>query len=286
MMRDGNSSTIEDRWTLCAKERWTFHNGSALVSGSRFARQGECLEWGERILWSRNSEQVWNASPSLDSGLPHCTRNSVGTSGHVFENPPASRKNISVLTRSCRETWRRIETRTAEFNNTVSTIFQESWCLDFCSSYWRNLFSKLYDGKYDVFHVGIAFRKIPRPRWLSVCVSTSTPELTMSWNNEVEMAKSTDDLMTSQSIEGKSFPDFEMLDTSIASALSSFRRRVSDWSMATFNRSLWYSSRSIGFVQCLLTEWWRPRFRYKMGSDLVRNKWNAFGKRPRRSYKN
>ena len=30
-----------------------------------------------------------------------------------------------------------------------------------------------------------------------VCVSTSTPELTMSWINEVEMAGSIDDLMTS-----------------------------------------------------------------------------------------
>ena len=34
----------------------------------------------------------------------------------------------------------------------------------------------------------------------AVCVSTSSPELTMSWINEVEMAGSVDDLMTSQSI--------------------------------------------------------------------------------------
>ena len=49
----------------------------------------------------------------------------------------------------------------------------------------------------------------------------------------MEMARSIDDLLTSQSIEGKSFPDFEMLDARIASALrkiifnTSFRRRVS-----------------------------------------------------------
>ena len=41
----------------------------------------------------------------------------------------------------------------------------------------------------------------------------------MSWINEVEMAGSIDDLMTSQSIKGESFPDFEMLDARIASAL-------------------------------------------------------------------
>ena len=40
-----------------------------------------------------------------------------------------------------------------------------------------------------------------------------------SWINEVEMARSMDDLMTSQSIKGESFLDFEMLDARIASAL-------------------------------------------------------------------
>ena len=66
-----------------------------------------------------------------------------------------------------------------------------------------------------------------------VCVSTSTPELTMSWINEVELAGSFDDLATSQSIEGAFFPLFEMFDARIASALrkiistTSFRRGVS-----------------------------------------------------------
>ena len=47
----------------------------------------------------------------------------------------------------------------------------------------------------------------------------------------MEMAGSKDDLVTSQSIEGESFPYFEMLDARIASALrkiissTSFRRR-------------------------------------------------------------
>ena len=48
------------------------------------------------------------------------------------------------------------------------------------------------------------------------------------------MAKSTDDLMTSQSVEGRrDFPDFEMLDARIASTLrriifnACFKRRVS-----------------------------------------------------------
>ena len=63
-----------------------------------------------------------------------------------------------------------------------------------------------------------------------VCVSKSSPELTVSWINEVEMARPIDDLLTSQSIEGESFPEFVMLDAKIASALrkiitnSNFRR--------------------------------------------------------------
>ena len=35
----------------------------------------------------------------------------------------------------------------------------------------------------------------------------------------MEIAGSIDDLLTSQSIKGDSYPDFEMLDTRIASAL-------------------------------------------------------------------
>ena len=57
----------------------------------------------------------------------------------------------------------------------------------------------------------------------------------MHWINEVEIAKSIDDLMTSQSITGRrDFSHYDMLDAMIASALNRllakhvhFRRRVS-----------------------------------------------------------
>ena len=61
-----------------------------------------------------------------DSGLRHFSRNSTGTSGNVLEETTCSRKNVSVLDSNCHEAWRRIETITAEFNHTDSTIFQES----------------------------------------------------------------------------------------------------------------------------------------------------------------
>ena len=68
-----------------------------------------------------------------------------------------------------------------------------------------------------------------------VCSKTADPLLTMQWIREVEMAKSIDDLMTSQSITWrKVFSDNDMLDAMIASALKRlldkhvhFRKRVS-----------------------------------------------------------
>ena len=65
-----------------------------------------------------------------------------------------------------------------------------------------------------------------------VCSNSRCPTIAMLWIKEVEVAKSVDDLMTSHSIERRDFPDFEMVDAKIASALKRiisyqhFRRRV------------------------------------------------------------
>ena len=132
-----------------------------------------------------------------------------------------------------------------------------------------------------------------------VCVTTPFLQLSMSWINEVEMARSMNNLMTSQSIEGRrAFPDFEMLDARIASPLrkiifnTSFICRVSVEEQRAQKqhrflkgrqiasmindhfssyRSLRSSSRPIRLVQNLPTEWRRSRFRYKMGPNSVRN---------------
>ena len=68
-----------------------------------------------------------------------------------------------------------------------------------------------------------------------VCSKNSISHLTMHWINEVEMAKSLDELMTSRSVTGRTdFPYFDMLYAMIASALERlldkhvrFRKRVS-----------------------------------------------------------
>ena len=95
-----------------------------------------------------------------DSGLSHHTRNPMmGSTGNVFENPPAPETKFSVLTRNCRETWKWIETRTAEFDNTDSTIFLEARYLELNASHWRKLFSKVYDGSSEVCYLGFVFSK-------------------------------------------------------------------------------------------------------------------------------
>ena len=55
----------------------------------------------------------------------------------------------------------------------------------------------------------------------------------MLWIEEVEMVNSVDELKSSRSIKGEDFPNFELLDVSIASALnniirnSHFKKKVS-----------------------------------------------------------
>ena len=64
---------------------------------------------------------------------------------------------------------------------------------------------------------------------------TAEPQVFMLWIKEVQVAKSNDELVTSRSITGQhNFPDFDVLDAMIASALkelintqSIFRKRVS-----------------------------------------------------------
>ena len=65
-----------------------------------------------------------------------------------------------------------------------------------------------------------------------VCSCSGGRTISMLWIKEAEVAKSVDDLMTLQSIEGHEVLDFEMLDAKIASASKRiitnqyFRRRI------------------------------------------------------------
>ena len=61
---------------------------------------------------------------------------------------------------------------------------------------------------------------VGRPNFKTeVCSNSGFHTIAMLWMKEVEVAKPVDNLVTSQSIEGRDFPDFEMLDAKIAPAL-------------------------------------------------------------------
>ena len=60
------------------------------------------------------------------------------------------------------------------------------------------------------------------------CSCSGCLTVAMLWINEVEVANSVDDLKTSHSIEGHVFPDFEMLDAKVASALKRMKRTITN----------------------------------------------------------
>ena len=66
-----------------------------------------------------------------------------------------------------------------------------------------------------------------------VCSCSDFPSEALLWIKEVEMVDSVDDLQSSRSTAGKNFPNFEMLDARIGSAMnkiiqnSYFKKKVS-----------------------------------------------------------
>ena len=115
---------------------------------------------------------------SRDPCLQPETRNSLGTSGHVF-GPPARGEPSSAffessknLASSCRlkpidtgniaEKGERLGQSPQDHAIPNSTFCQELCDLDTLISYRRNFFSNLYDGKSEKPDLGTAFRDNPR----------------------------------------------------------------------------------------------------------------------------
>ena len=170
-------------------------------------------------------------------------------------------------------------------------------------SRWRSL---SHNGVMDYLRYQISemhLGKFPNPSefqsWTvnfktEVCAKSAFLHITTHWIKEVEIAKSIDYLMTSQSITGRrDFSDYEMLDAKIASALekpshkrafpkkSKCRRATCSERRPIFTRTadclhdLWAfsgqrssrcSSWPIRSVQCFLTKTWNSRFRYRIDS--------------------
>ena len=161
--------------------------------------------------------------PCRDSGLPHDTRKTTGTSRNVCERLPAregqtktlfnNSKNLATSSLELRHSrkyqatgeWN--ETRTAEFVNTCTTLPKWRWNH---LSYWWNLFSRWNDWLSEILVFG-------RENFLTLWnfkAGKSTSKLKYVQNQQIlisqcngpkkfEIAKSIDELMTSRSITGR-----------------------------------------------------------------------------------
>ena len=87
-----------------------------------------------------------------------------------------------------------------------------------------------------------------------VCICSQFPTKAMLWIKEVEMVDSVDDLKSSCSTAGKNFPNFEMLDAEIASALnkiiqnSQFKKKVSLEEQKSHKEERFQRGRQIAFM--------------------------------------
>ena len=195
--------------------------------------------------------------PCRDSGLPHDTRNIMGTSGNVFERLLAREGRTSAIfddSKNLASTSPKLgldaegktkgdwnETRTAKLVDTFTTLPTKSGVYDHTGGtyshsgvidYPRFPISELHLVK---FPDSMEFQNWRVNFKTEACSKTADPHLTMHWIEEVEIAKSIDELMTSRSIvERNDFPDFDKFDAVIASALKRFldkhvhfRKRVS-----------------------------------------------------------
>ena len=215
-----------------------------------------------------------------DSGLPQNTQNCAGIMGNVFERPPAqvglssiifhNSKNLAsssqVLRPDISETaWREMK-RESLTTPTQSPQFQSrSGILDRASGTYSHVGMMAYSR---FSNLGNASRKFSRLYGISklesqlqdwkVCSKSADPHLTMHWIQEVEVAKSIDEFVTSRSFTGQpNFLDFDMFDAMIASALkklintqSTFRKRVSVEKQRAQNSDRFSRGRQIAYMIC------------------------------------
>ena len=135
---------------------------------------------------------------SRDSGLLHCARNSMGTSGNVSEKPPAPERISTSLPGIAMRHGEGLR-REPQSSTIPTPLFSRN--LDTWNSMRRTggtffqncrmetpryAFSELHFGESPDFQDDFQCWRVSFKT--EVCVSTSTPELTMSWINDVEMA--------------------------------------------------------------------------------------------------
>ena len=186
--------------------------------------------------------------PGRDPAMPHDTRDAMGTSGNVFESLPARKGQSSPRFENSRnlalypceleqESRMRREAQSSTIPNPSQERVQEplyhtggTYSRNGVMDYPRYSILEMHLGK---FSGSMEFQSWKVNFKTGVCANSQFLHVTMHWIKEVEIAISMDDLMTSRWITGRTeFPDYDMLDAKIASALKKlitkmhFRRRV------------------------------------------------------------
>ena len=224
------------------------------VNSSTDARDFYALETASSSGASHVPSQPLNIpSPSgmlsRDAGLPLDSRNTMGTSGNVFESLPAREGRCSTLfensrnfessccglTSEARRDPQSSSIPTARPNQGVGTL---NFLYHSGGFYSQN--GVMDSAKYPIseLHLGKFLDSLEFQSWkvnfkTEVCTNSVFLQITMHWIKEVEIANSMDDLMTSQSITGRREFFDEMLDAKIVFALKKlptsvhFRRRGS-----------------------------------------------------------
>ena len=176
------------------------------------------------VLCQRLADPSPRTMPCRDSGLPHDTRNIMGTPENVFERLPAREGPPSALFENSKNLASSSRRLTPDISGNTTVPEREmrrepqngTYSHDGLMECTRYLFSEMHPGK---FPDSMEFQSRKVNFKTEVCSETADPHLTMHWIKEVERAKSIDEHMTSRSIVGRrDFADHDMLDAKIASA--------------------------------------------------------------------
>ena len=97
---------------------------------------------------------------------------------------------------------------------------------------------------------------------IEACSKAKNPTLALQWTKGIEAAKPLDDLITSKSITGKAFPDYEELDLMMAAALkrcndkqTHLRKKINVEEQRALKDNRFLTGRQIA---CVIYEYFRP----------------------------
>ena len=248
---------IEELSRICCEE--TDQARQVRIEELSMQQQKNPATVSQMMAQIRDLQKKVNSLPCRDSGLPRNTQNCTGMMGNVFERPPVQEGQPSTFFHNSKNLASSSQLLGPDTADTArkreNGMKRESLNTPIQSPHFQSRSGMLnhtcgtdsHHGMVDYPRTSIAelnLGKLPVPMefqgWKTnfrseSCLKTAHPQVTMHWIKEVEIAKSIDELKTSRSIVGRTdFPDFDMLDAMLASALKKilitqvpFRKSVS-----------------------------------------------------------